>query len=110
MMRVIIISIRSCGTDRLILTLYLQLKFHFLMPSFSPCFPGSCILQVWNHTSALRPCKCPLCRREITLLVPSEAHHMDDGVEILQRIESYNRLYGPRPSDPMQVVECLISC
>lgn len=68
---------------------------------------GSCILQVWNHGAALHPSKCPLCRREITLLVPSEAslrmQHMPDVAEILQRIERYNRLYGERTNGLMQV-------
>lgn len=68
---------------------------------------GNCILQVWNHGATLRPSKCPLCRREITLLVPSEAalrmQDMDDITEILQRIERYNRLYGERTNGLIQV-------
>lgn len=85
---------------------YMQLKFHAVIPSVClfPFFPGSCILQVWDHGAALRPCSCPLCRREITLLVPSEAHHTPDAAEILQRIERYNHLYGARPNNIMQVV------
>ncbi|PWA72074.1 hypothetical protein CTI12_AA276180 [Artemisia annua] len=63
---------------------------------------GSCILQVWNHGSALQPCKCPLCRRQITLLVPSEASsqqaHNSEASEILKKIEAYNRLFGSQSS------------
>ncbi len=33
---------------------------------------GECILRVWQHSSVLQPCKCPICRRSITLLIPSE--------------------------------------
>lgn len=70
---------------------------------------GTCILQVWDYGSALRPCMCPLCRREITLLVPSEAsssqRHRPDVAEILQRIERYNRLYGERSGGLFQVSE-----
>ena len=63
---------------------------------------GSCILQVWNHGSALQPCKCPLCRRQITLLVPSEASsqqaHNAEASAILKKIEAYNRLFGSQSS------------
>ncbi|KAL6512137.1 hypothetical protein OROGR_021734 [Orobanche gracilis] len=72
---------------------------------------GSCILQVWDHGAALHPCKCPLCRREITLLVPGEAssrqHCRADVAEILQRIERYNRLYGERSNGLMQRMQDL---
>ncbi|GJQ97276.1 E3 ubiquitin protein ligase RNF170-like protein [Tanacetum coccineum] len=57
---------------------------------------GSCILQVWNHGSVLQPCKCPLCRRQITLF-PGEASqqvHNSEASEILNKIEAYNRLSG----------------
>lgn len=70
-------------------------------------FLGNCILQVWNYGSALHPCKCPLCRREITLLVPSEVssrQRHDPGVaEVLQRTERYNHIFGERSNGLMQV-------
>ncbi|KAI5005338.1 hypothetical protein ZWY2020_032581, partial [Hordeum vulgare] len=31
-----------------------------------------CIVGVWLHGSVLRPSSCPVCRRPITLLVPSK--------------------------------------
>ncbi|KAL8059947.1 hypothetical protein ABFX02_03G120700 [Erythranthe guttata] len=73
--------------------------FHIpLQANCSHWFCGSCFLLLWDHGAALHPCKCPLCRREITLLVPSEAssrqYHVADVAEVLQRIERYNRLYG----------------
>ncbi|XP_073144443.1 uncharacterized protein [Henckelia pumila] len=87
---------------------------NFNIPCQANCshwFCGSCILQVWDHGSALHPCKCPLCRREITLLVPSEAssrqYHMVDSAEILQRIERYNRLYGERSNGLIQRMQDL---
>lgn len=53
---------------------------------------------VWHHGSALQPCKCPLCRRQITLLVPSEAsttqRDMPEVAEILRNVETYNRYFG----------------
>ncbi|KAF3633587.1 ATP-dependent protease La domain-containing protein isoform 1 [Capsicum annuum] len=67
----------------------------------------SCILQVWDHGSALQACKCPLCRRPITLLVPSESAsrlHQDLGVpEVLRRVEQYNRHFGQHANGLLQV-------
>ena len=61
-------------------------------------FCGNCILLVWQHGSALQPCKCPLCRRQITLLVPAGASQRqcnDPEVSaIVGRVERYNRLFG----------------
>ncbi|EPS64927.1 hypothetical protein M569_09853, partial [Genlisea aurea] len=72
---------------------------------------GTCILRLWDHSGALNPCKCPMCRREITMLVPigsSSLRHYDaDVAEILQRIERYNRLYGENSSGLMQRLQDL---
>ncbi|KAJ6696869.1 hypothetical protein OIU85_003246 [Salix viminalis] len=49
---------------------------HFKIACQANCshwFCGDCIMLVWHHGSVLQPCKCPLCRRQITLLVPGEA-------------------------------------
>ncbi|PIN12505.1 hypothetical protein CDL12_14886 [Handroanthus impetiginosus] len=87
---------------------------NFHLPCQANCshwFCGSCILQVWNHAAALHPCRCPLCRREITLLVPSEAasrqRNRDDVAEILQGIQRYNRLYGERSNGLFQRMQDL---
>ncbi|KZV50907.1 hypothetical protein F511_10478 [Dorcoceras hygrometricum] len=87
---------------------------NFNIPCQANCshwFCGGCILQVWEHGAALHPCKCPLCRREITLLVPSEASsrqsHMVNTAEILRSIERYNRQYGERSNGVMQRVQDL---
>lgn len=79
---------------------------------------GNCIMQVWDHGSALQPCKCPLCRREITLLVPGGAslrHRQDPHIsDILRKVETYNRRFGGRDNGLFQVsgysqVHCLLS-
>ncbi|KAL6191410.1 hypothetical protein ACLB2K_037801 [Fragaria x ananassa] len=61
-------------------------------------FCGNCIMLVWHHGSALQPCKCPLCRRQITLLVPTEAslsqRNTPEVAEILGKVETYNRYFG----------------
>ncbi|KAF8111232.1 hypothetical protein N665_0076s0219 [Sinapis alba] len=53
---------------------------------------------VWRHGSTLQPCKCPLCRRPISLLVPTEdtiRNRSDSTVsEVLANLETYNRLFG----------------
>eukprot|EP00252_Welwitschia_mirabilis_P005661 TRINITY_DN16178_c0_g1_i1.p1 TRINITY_DN16178_c0_g1~~TRINITY_DN16178_c0_g1_i1.p1 ORF type:complete len:270 (+),score=20.57 TRINITY_DN16178_c0_g1_i1:227-1036(+) len=73
----------------------------FNVPCQANCshwFCGQCILRVWDHSSALQPCRCPICRRPITLLIPSESgmlHQHDlDADSILQRIRRYNRMFG----------------
>ncbi|GAB4844763.1 hypothetical protein Ancab_038152 [Ancistrocladus abbreviatus] len=74
-------------------------------------FCGKCILQVWHHGSALQPCKCPLCRRSITLLIPNEAslhqRHDPEVGHILGEIEAYNRSFGERPSGIIQRLQDL---
>lgn len=71
-------------------------------------FTGNCILRVWHHGSALLPCKCPICRRVITLLIPCEAsiqHHHDPEVgEILENVQRYNRLFGGGSHGLIQVL------
>ncbi|KAI8003427.1 E3 ubiquitin-protein ligase RNF170 [Camellia lanceoleosa] len=81
----------------------------FNLPCQANCshwFCGNCILQVWNYGSALQPCKCPLCRRQITLLIPSDAssrqRHDSDAAEILGKIERYNRYFGERSNGLIQ--------
>lgn len=73
----------------------------FTMPCQANCshwFCGSCIIRVWNHGSALRPCKCPICRRLITLLIPTEDaqihRHEPEAGQVLENIEKYNRSFG----------------
>ncbi|KAJ4823494.1 hypothetical protein Tsubulata_015526 [Turnera subulata] len=80
-------------------------------------FCGDCIMLVWHHGSAFLPCKCPLCRRQITLLVPGEASLRErndpEVAEILAKIERYNHLFGGTSSSLFQVnVSCnrVISC
>ncbi|CAI9112622.1 OLC1v1013095C4 [Oldenlandia corymbosa var. corymbosa] len=87
---------------------------NFHLPSQANCshwYCSNCILQVWNHGPALQPCKCPLCRRPITLLIPSEStsRQLDNAEvsEILQRIQSYNRVFGERSEGLVQRVQDL---
>ncbi|XP_042482988.1 E3 ubiquitin-protein ligase RNF170-like [Macadamia integrifolia] len=74
---------------------------NFTLPCQANCshwFCGNCILRVWHHGSALSPCKCPICRRIITLVIPCEAslqHRHDPEVSgVLQNIQRYNRSFG----------------
>lgn len=73
----------------------------FTLPCQANCahwFCGECILRVWQHTSALQPCKCPICRRPITLLIPSEVATAPPeertAEEIISDIAKYNRIFG----------------
>lgn len=69
---------------------------------------GNCILRVWHHGSALHPCKCPICRRLITLIIPSDASVQDYNdplvIETLQNVERYNRLFSIGGSSLTQVI------
>ncbi|KAL2610811.1 hypothetical protein R1flu_022503 [Riccia fluitans] len=76
---------------------------NYTLPVQANCahwFCGECILRVWQHTSALQPCKCPICRRPINLFIPSEP---DPNVQnqgppnadmIMRDIAKYNRIFG----------------
>ena len=63
---------------------------------------------VWRHGSTLQPCKCPLCRRPISLLVPTEdtiRNRSDSSVsEVLANLETYNRYFGGRSTSLIQVI------
>lgn len=87
---------------------------NFNIPCQANCshwYCGNCILQVWNHGSTFQPCKCPLCRRPITLLVPSEAssrqRYNSEVSEILGKVETYNRLFGAHTNGLIQRVRDL---
>ncbi|CAA0233046.1 unnamed protein product [Arabidopsis thaliana] len=72
---------------------------------------GNCIMLVWRHGSTLRPCKCPLCRRPISLLVPSEetVRSRNDATvsEVLHDVETYNRVFGGQSSGLIQRMQDL---
>uniref|UniRef100_A0A453GS63 RING-type domain-containing protein n=2 Tax=Aegilops tauschii subsp. strangulata TaxID=200361 RepID=A0A453GS63_AEGTS len=67
---------------------------------------GHCIVGLWLHGSVLRPSNCPVCRRPITLLVPSEvASLLRDEPEIapvMNRIEQYNGRFAGAPHSMIQ--------
>ncbi|OMO69400.1 E3 ubiquitin-protein ligase [Corchorus capsularis] len=66
---------------------------------------------VWHHGSTLQACKCPLCRRHITLLVPGEAslsERQNPAVaEILEKVEKYNRYFGGQSNGLIQRMQDL---
>lgn len=82
---------------------------NFQIPCQANCshwFCGNCIMMVWQHGSGVQPCKCPLCRRPITLLVPTDqslTHRHDPEVShILSKIHTYNRFFGARSPGHIQ--------
>ncbi|KAF7836424.1 E3 ubiquitin-protein ligase RNF170-like [Senna tora] len=86
----------------------------FTTPCQANCshwFCGNCIMLVWHHGSAVQPCKCPLCRRQITLLVPTEdslgQRHDPEVARVLGNIETYNRLFGGRETGLVQRMQDL---
>ncbi|XP_078441361.1 uncharacterized protein LOC144711291 isoform X2 [Wolffia australiana] len=75
----------------------------------SALIAGECILRVWQHGFALQPCKCPICRRSITLLIPSQTlryqSHEPGAAQILDQVQRYNRLFGNAPSGFIQRIQ-----
>ncbi|CAN6459144.1 unnamed protein product [Victoria cruziana] len=61
-------------------------------------FCGACILHVWHHGSVLQACKCPICRRAISLLIPCEAAlhqcYEPEARQVIEEVEKYNRSFG----------------
>ncbi|WVZ01187.1 hypothetical protein V8G54_027256 [Vigna mungo] len=74
-------------------------------------FAANCIMLVWQHASGTSSCKCPLCRRPITLLIPTEhslsQRHDPEVAQILSKIHAYNRVFGGQPSSFFQRVQDL---
>ncbi|XP_021896045.1 E3 ubiquitin-protein ligase RNF170-like [Carica papaya] len=66
---------------------------------------------VWQHEYTFQPCKCPLCRRPITLLVPNESslreRHNPAVAEVLGKVETYNRYFGRHRSSLIQRMQDL---
>ena len=105
--------VRSCSS----------LSQHFLFRLLTPphchlawlgTVSGKCILTVWEHSSVLAPCKCPICRRAITLLAVSRAagwgQSEPEAARVLQDLAKYNRVFGGGPVSVWQVrVEVLSS-
>ncbi|KAE9598378.1 putative transcription factor C2H2 family [Lupinus albus] len=84
---------------------------HPCQANCSHWFCGSCIMEVWHHGSSVQPCKCPLCRRPITLLVPTQdslrQNHDPEVAQVLRKIETYNRLFGGRETSLVQRLQDL---
>lgn len=68
---------------------------------------------VWRHGSILQPCKCPLCRRPISLLVPTEDTIRDRNdptvTEVLANLETYNRRFGGQSTSLIQVMRAILT-
>lgn len=71
----------------------------FVAPCRAPCghwYCGGCILEYWNHVAAFRPCKCPMCSRQITKLTPEPSLYQQENLEVsavLKNVQQYNRLF-----------------
>ncbi|KAL8143343.1 hypothetical protein V2J09_016375 [Rumex salicifolius] len=71
----------------------------FVVPCRADCghwFCGSCILQVWNFSSALQACNCPMCSRLIKSLKPHASllnPVEEEDRKLFTSIQRYNRLF-----------------
>ncbi|XP_044474554.1 E3 ubiquitin-protein ligase RNF170-like isoform X2 [Mangifera indica] len=84
---------------------------NFNVPCQANCshwFCGHCIMRLWEHGSTFQTCKCPLCRRRITLLVPTRASELDrhspSVAHTLQQLETYNRRFGGGSNGLIQMI------
>ncbi|XP_051134703.1 uncharacterized protein LOC127253925 [Andrographis paniculata] len=72
---------------------------NFVVPCRAPCghwYCGSCILQYWNFSATLQPCKCPMCSQFITKLMPEASLYRGHEAEIskvLKSVGNYNRIF-----------------
>ncbi|XP_044474553.1 E3 ubiquitin-protein ligase RNF170-like isoform X1 [Mangifera indica] len=87
---------------------------NFNVPCQANCshwFCGHCIMRLWEHGSTFQTCKCPLCRRRITLLVPTRASELDrhspSVAHTLQQLETYNRRFGGGSNGLIQKIQDL---
>ncbi|XP_077241414.1 uncharacterized protein LOC143881947 isoform X3 [Tasmannia lanceolata] len=87
----------------------------FNLPCQANCshwFCGNCFMRVWHHASILQPCKCPICRRLVTLLIPSEdalSQRSDpEAGQVLENVEKYNRLFGGGSHGLIQMAASII--
>eukprot|EP00271_Cylindrocystis_brebissonii_P023368 TRINITY_DN9667_c0_g1_i1.p1 TRINITY_DN9667_c0_g1~~TRINITY_DN9667_c0_g1_i1.p1 ORF type:complete len:295 (+),score=42.62 TRINITY_DN9667_c0_g1_i1:830-1714(+) len=78
----------------------------FTVPCQANCshwFCGECILGVWEHGSRrLNSIQCPICRRLVNLIIPSQAPEWrtaDPALSqrVLQGVAMYNRMFGGGP-------------
>ncbi|XP_060192703.1 uncharacterized protein LOC132622172 isoform X2 [Lycium barbarum] len=70
----------------------------FTIPCRTNCghwFCATCILQLWNYKSTVQRCKCPICCRPISKLVPEDTLlvRQQEDSELLRDIGRYNHLY-----------------
>ncbi|RZS15055.1 hypothetical protein BHM03_00046836 [Ensete ventricosum] len=86
----------------------------FTLPCQANCshrFCGECILSVWHHGSVFQQCKCPICRRFINLLKPTDASVQEGkdkkASQVLKSIKKYNRSFGGEPSNLIQKLQDL---
>ncbi|KAJ3683472.1 hypothetical protein LUZ60_013699 [Juncus effusus] len=86
----------------------------FTLPCQANCshwFCGQCIVRVWHFGPAVQPCKCPICRRSITLLIPGEIPgdqlRLPEASSVLTAVEQYNRLFGGGPRSLIQRLQDL---
>ncbi|XP_059459894.1 uncharacterized protein LOC132189257 [Corylus avellana] len=67
-----------------------------------------CLFGIMDQHFRLQPCRCPLCRHQISLLVPGEASlrrcHDPQVAEILGKVEKYNRLFSGHTNGLIQMI------
>lgn len=65
-------------------------------------FCGSCIIAYWRCGSWLGAIHCPICRQTVTLFLPLFNDSQQDGAQVLEDVNDYNRRFSGQPRTIME--------
>jgi RING finger protein 170 len=64
-------------------------------------FCAECLDGYWQHSFRPQPCRCPVCRRDVTLVQLASAAAGPSTPESEEFVRTYNRVVGSRPTGVM---------
>ncbi|XP_022101702.1 E3 ubiquitin-protein ligase RNF170-like isoform X2 [Acanthaster planci] len=73
-------------------------------------FCGNCLITYWRHGNWLGSIRCPVCRQQVTLLLPcfrEVDHTTDDAQAVTREINNYNRRFSGEPRPLMDYIHDL---
>ncbi|XP_033636486.1 E3 ubiquitin-protein ligase RNF170-like [Asterias rubens] len=73
-------------------------------------FCGNCLITYWRHGNWLGSIRCPVCRQQVTLLLPcfrEVDQTTDDAQQVINEINEYNRRFSGEPRPLMDYVRDL---
>ncbi|XP_038075536.1 E3 ubiquitin-protein ligase RNF170-like isoform X2 [Patiria miniata] len=73
-------------------------------------FCGNCLITYWRHGNWLGSIRCPVCRQQVTLLLPifrEVDHTTEDAQAVTTEINNYNRRFSGEPRPLMDYIHDL---